>query len=419
MVAGSSIAPRSRGSATWTDDATAPASRRCGLRGPRRLRVPLLDFWPITSPLSLRCRHARIRASPFVVLSASRFQTRREARPARVSRAHARGRCSRAPCPSTRRRRTGRRHGRVPGQFRRCPCGRPATGRSAPVLVSAGSSGRPRTSAPGSASGAIRTRAAPTTDTPSAAFRRRVGWPASIFLASRRRRSLDSRVSVGVASSGARAASSSRRPLRGRGGRRRRLSRRSRPDCRGRRARRPELPDSSDWRRAAEASSRAALAAAFASRRARASATDTSLRMSIRHPVSFAASRAFWPSRPIASESIRSGTTTFAIRCSSSIVTSEDLRRAQRVGDEDRRVVVPGDDVDLLAAELGHHRLDPRASLADRGADRVEAVLAARDRDLGAAARLARDRLDLDGPRVDLRNLELEQSAAGSPCACG
>ena len=52
-----------------------------------------------------------------------------------------------------------------------------------------------------------------------------------------------------------------------------------------------------------------------------ASATETSLRMSIRQPVSFAARRAFWPSRPIASDSIRSGTVTLAIRCSSSMVT--------------------------------------------------------------------------------------------------
>ena len=52
-----------------------------------------------------------------------------------------------------------------------------------------------------------------------------------------------------------------------------------------------------------------------------ASATETSLRMSIRQPVSRAASRAFWPSRPIASDSIRSGTVTLAIRCSSSIST--------------------------------------------------------------------------------------------------
>src|SRR5258705_5845933 len=41
IVAGSSTAPRSRGSATWTADWNVP-SRRGGLRGPRRPRVPLL-----------------------------------------------------------------------------------------------------------------------------------------------------------------------------------------------------------------------------------------------------------------------------------------------------------------------------------------------------------------------------------------
>ena len=41
MVPGSSIAPRSRGSSAWTCDVNAP-SRRGGLRGPRRPRVPLL-----------------------------------------------------------------------------------------------------------------------------------------------------------------------------------------------------------------------------------------------------------------------------------------------------------------------------------------------------------------------------------------
>src|SRR4051812_18997170 len=47
MVPGSSIAPRSFGSTTWTGDANAP-SRRGGFRGPRRPRVPLLLLatWP-------------------------------------------------------------------------------------------------------------------------------------------------------------------------------------------------------------------------------------------------------------------------------------------------------------------------------------------------------------------------------------
>src|SRR4051794_7520577 len=42
MVPGSSIAPRSRGSRTWTCDGTPLPSLRGGLRGPRRPRVPLL-----------------------------------------------------------------------------------------------------------------------------------------------------------------------------------------------------------------------------------------------------------------------------------------------------------------------------------------------------------------------------------------
>src|SRR4051794_30769970 len=42
IVPGSSIAPRSRGSRTWTCDGTPLPSLRGGLRGPRRPRVPLL-----------------------------------------------------------------------------------------------------------------------------------------------------------------------------------------------------------------------------------------------------------------------------------------------------------------------------------------------------------------------------------------
>ncbi len=56
--------------------------------------------------------------------------------------------------------------------------------------------------------------------------------------------------------------------------------------------------------------SRSRLSSAFMT----ASAT---LLMSIRHPVNLAASRAFWPSRPIASESWSSGTITTAVRPSS------------------------------------------------------------------------------------------------------
>ena len=100
-------------------------------------------------------------------------------------------------------------------------------------------------------------------------------------------------------------------------------------------------------------------------------------------------------------------------------VDADDLGRAERVGHEDGRVVAPRDDVDLLAGELGDDRLDAGAALADRGADRVEAVLARRDRDLRAAAGLARDGLDLDRAAVDLGDLELEEARAGSPCGSG
>src|ERR1041385_2508596 len=42
IVAGSSTAPRADGSTTWTAVCATAPSRRCGLRGPRRPRVPLL-----------------------------------------------------------------------------------------------------------------------------------------------------------------------------------------------------------------------------------------------------------------------------------------------------------------------------------------------------------------------------------------
>src|SRR3954447_15562130 len=42
IVPGSSIAPRSRGSSVWTPVPANAPSRRGGLRGPRRPRVPLL-----------------------------------------------------------------------------------------------------------------------------------------------------------------------------------------------------------------------------------------------------------------------------------------------------------------------------------------------------------------------------------------
>src|SRR4029079_3354642 len=56
MVAGSSMGPRSRGSATWTGPPPNAPSRRGGLRGPRRPRVPLL-LLATGSSFGVRCGH--------------------------------------------------------------------------------------------------------------------------------------------------------------------------------------------------------------------------------------------------------------------------------------------------------------------------------------------------------------------------
>src|SRR5262249_10390114 len=67
------------------------------------------------------------------------------------------------------------------------------------------------------------------------------------------------------------------------------------------------------------------------------------------------------------------------------------------------------DDVDLLALQFLDDRLDAAAAHADAGADRVDAGIVRQHRDLGAAAGIARHRLDLDDAVVDLRHLLREQ----------
>ena len=79
-----------------------------------------------------------------------------------------------------------------------------------------------------------------------------------------------------------------------------------------------------------------------------------------------AASRAFCPSLPIASESCRSGTITLAVRCSSSMSTDSDLGRAERVGDEGAGSSIPRNDVDLLAVQLVDDVLDADAAHGQR-----------------------------------------------------
>src|SRR3954465_6139490 len=102
--------------------------------------------------------------------------------------------------------------------------------------------------------------------------------------------------------------------------------------------------------------------------------------MSIRQPVSRAARRAFCPSRPMARDSWKSGTTTRAALAGARPPATDRTwagarpcpptppGRRQRIADEPRRVGVPVDDVDLLPVQLGHDRAHPRAERADAGA---------------------------------------------------
>ena len=139
---------------------------------------------------------------------------------------------------------------------------------------------------------------------------------------------------------------------------------------------------------------------------------SASLRMSMRQPVSRAASRAFWPSLPMASDSWKSGTTTRAVRVAR--VEHGDrhhLRRREGVADERRRILRPVDDVDLLAVQLAHDAAHPGAHRADAGALRVDPGHRRPDGDLGAVARLAGDGDDLDRAVDELGHLEREQLA--------
>src|SRR5262249_53469768 len=73
-------------------------------------------------------------------------------------------------------------------------------------------------------------------------------------------------------------------------------------------------------------------------------------------------------------------------------------RGRERLGDEAGGLVVVGDDVDLLAAQLGYDHAHAGAARPHAGADRIDAVGVRDHRDLRAVARLARDVGDLHQP---------------------
>ena len=80
------------------------------------------------------------------------------------------------------------------------------------------------------------------------------------------------------------------------------------------------------------------------------------------------------------------------------------LSRRKRIDDEARGILVPLDDVNLLALQFVDHRLHARATHTDAGANWVDRRVSGNHCDLGAGAWVASHRLDLDNPVVDLRH---------------
>ncbi len=86
-----------------------------------------------------------------------------------------------------------------------------------------------------------------------------------------------------------------------------------------------------------------------------------------------------------------------------------DLGGGKRIDDEGGRVRRPGNDVDLLALQFSDNSLDAAPAHADAGADGIDAAIAGDHRDLGTAAGIPRDRLDLDDAVINLRHLLRKQ----------
>src|SRR6056297_424246 len=85
------------------------------------------------------------------------------------------------------------------------------------------------------------------------------------------------------------------------------------------------------------------------------------------------------------------------------------LRRRHGVDDELGRVFVPGNDVHALARQFVRDGLDAGTPHAHTGADRIDALVQALDRDLRPVARVACRAQDLDQALAHLRHLEPEK----------
>ena len=142
----------------------------------------------------------------------------------------------------------------------------------------------------------------------------------------------------------------------------------------------------------------------------RRSDSSASVMMSISQPVSCEASRTFWPRRPMASDSCSSGTTTSMRSASSSSTTLVTSAGASAFTTKVATSADHWNDVDLLALQFVHHRLDAAAAHADAGADRIDRAILGAHRDLGARARIAGDRHDFDDAVIDFRHFLAEQA---------
>ena len=88
----------------------------------------------------------------------------------------------------------------------------------------------------------------------------------------------------------------------------------------------------------------------------------------------------------------------------------EHVGRGEGGGHEGGGVVAVFDDVDLFAAQFGHHIVHPGALGAHAGADGVHVLVSRPDGHLGAAAGLPGDGLHLHGAVIDLGDFQLEQA---------
>ena len=126
-------------------------------------------------------------------------------------------------------------------------------------------------------------------------------------------------------------------------------------------------------------------------------------------PVSCEARRTFWPRRPMASDSWSSGTTTSMRSASSSSTT---LATSAGCSALTMKVAASGDHgmMSIFSpCSSPTTACTRRAAHADAGADRIDRAVARDHGDLGAGARVAGDRLDLDDAVVDLRHFLREQ----------